>query len=197
VDGGPWEVLGPEHGPANVIYFDESVEFGRTYLYTSVATSKHGEMSLLSEQIQVILNKDWKVLGEIPPKFISNAGVRMDATGPFVVSPPRKRTDETIIDPDRSGVSSWTLSARDGDDVSSRRNMTHVMRVESLDTGEQFDRTVNVTYDAQSPRSDDGRPPTPGIGGTIRERKKGPGEPSVSTRNTGIVPQVLLGHKKI
>lgn len=138
----------------NCIYFDNDVDYiedndGIRYVYVGRTTSKHMEGSLLSEQIAVRLRKDWKVLGEHDNIFVSCAGVRIDSVGAFSVRPVLRRTLETIIKPkaDDGAAVRIPFIGRDRFGNSSMDDTSYLIRVQSLDTGEEHETNLDVRYE--------------------------------------------------
>jgi hypothetical protein len=141
----------------NGIYFDYDVgyaeEVGVRYVYAGRSLSKHMEVSVLSEQIATRLRKDWKVLGEYGNIFVSCAGVRIENFGAFSVRPFRKRLLETIIKPKIEDEGDGELSVRipfSGRDRFGNfplDDSTYLIRVQSLDTGEEHETTISMKYE--------------------------------------------------
>lgn len=148
-----------DFGPQNVLYYDTDVDFFQTngirYVYTAQCVSRHHELSALSEQIGVRLNQQFAVAGEYPADFVSCAGVRMEHFGSFSSYPPRRTKSEIVgqspedaAPHDRQSVS-MIFSGRNGLSNGSRDTGKYVGRIMSLDTGEERDFPISVTYSPQ------------------------------------------------
>lgn len=79
----------------NGIFFDSDVPFDEDSpdadcVYAMTSVTKHGNISVLSEQIACSLTRSSNTAGENPLKWISHAGVTLDAFGPFSTVPPQQ-----------------------------------------------------------------------------------------------------------
>lgn len=156
-----WTQIGPNYGPQNIIFIDEDVDYyesnGLTYIYTSQCVSRHAETSPFSEQLACRLNKEFKVFGEYPITFVSCRGVLPNYFGAFSTFPPRRIFSETVIPiplrtPEEKDPSARVvMSAREtiGDKLLNPRYF--ILRFDSLDTGEEKDVYLNLTYNNLDP----------------------------------------------
>lgn len=148
-----WEQV-QEYGPENARYVDSDVKFvqegGYRYLYAATCHTKHGETSVLSDQLSARLNKDWARTGEFPVEFVSCAGVDKDKdTGLFSTYPERRLRSELIVKPDTTVPAparfQVTGQMRVGSGLLNDNN--YVLRIESLDNGQSVEAPVTVAYD--------------------------------------------------
>jgi len=142
-----------EYGPTTARFEDHDVEYyGKSsqyrYVYAAICYTRHGEESVLSEQIGCRLNPDWKKNGEYPLDFVSCAGVNMDYdTGLFGTWPERRMRSEIIFTPDLKNNLPAVISVG-GQERRAKKlisNSHYVLRVESLDTGQHVDVPVDLT----------------------------------------------------
>lgn len=141
-----------EYGPVNARFEDHDIVpwgGGETfkYVYAAVCRTRHGETSVLSDQLAARLNPDWKRTGEFPTEFVSCAGVHMDFdTGPFSTYPERRARHELVIRPDlKLGVHALLgVTSQERRSRSLLQPGSYVLRVESLDNGQRVDVPVEV-----------------------------------------------------
>lgn len=151
-----WKVMA-RFPPQNCIFFDRDVEnFQESsvrYAYCGQTLSKHGEESVLSEQIAARLNADFRVRGEYLTEFVSSPGVRREYFGAFATIPPKTTASEIVIVPEvlNSGeerrVGSFVISGRDALGKAVLNDTDYICRIESLDTGEKFDIPFSLEID--------------------------------------------------
>ncbi len=142
-----------EFAPENCRYRDFNVGFfgkdnSYRYVYAGVCYSRHGEESVLSDQLGARLNPDWKKSGELPVDFVSCAGVNMHFdTGIFGTYPERRTRSEVIFKPDPKKQTPGAIGLRAQERMAQKllSNANYVMRVESLDCGQHFDIPVTMT----------------------------------------------------
>jgi len=141
-----------EFAPLNSRYKDYDVKFygegsSYRYVYAGQCLSRHGEESMLSDQLAARINPDWKKHGEISIDFVSCAGVdRNFDVGIFGTYPERRLRSEVIFRPDyaRQIPGAVGLRAQERTAQKMLSNANYVMRVESLDSGESFDVPVRI-----------------------------------------------------
>jgi hypothetical protein len=140
-----WDIVADNFPPKNSIYVDSDVDFveenGIRYVYAAQTVSRHKELSTLSEQLAARLNRNWKIFGEHPTEFVSNAGVKTSYFGAFSVKPFAPRHVETIVPFRRFGelseqLCSVAFAGRERLSLRPSDDRTYVIRAESLDTGE-------------------------------------------------------------
>lgn len=138
-----------DFAPQNVLFYDDAIPYfqdsGIRVIYAAQTVSRHGEYSVLSEQLCVRLNKEYFTKGEYPVEFVSSPGVRLEYHGAFSVSPNKVTKTQIVmgIEPTRVGKSPGKTRLR----VSGRDTLgnmlldpsRYVVRVQSLDTGETRD----------------------------------------------------------
>lgn len=135
-----------EFAPLNCRYIDMTVPyFGEgsrfRFVYAGLCHSRHGEISKLSDQLAARLNPHWKKDGEFPVNFVSCAGVDKDFdSGAFSVYPELHHRSEVMA----SAGTNIVLSGQTRMAKRALNSNSYVARVESLDTGEYVDMTVNV-----------------------------------------------------
>jgi hypothetical protein len=142
-----------EYGPRNARFEDHDVQHwgdksAYRYVYAAMCFSRHGEQSVLSDQIGCRLNPEWKTKGEFPVDFVSCAGVDIDFdVGLFGTYPERRLRSEFIFKPDiyqnRPGVA--TVSPQERLAKRALDGSEYALRLESLDTGEHVDIPVSLT----------------------------------------------------
>lgn len=141
--------------PQNSIYFDYDVDFfqdtGLKIVYAAQCISKHNEYSTLSEQLAVRLNKKSFSQGEFPVEFVSSPGVRMEYFGAFSTSP-HKITKSEIVLTSKDSKFKLIISGRNtiGNMLINEKN--YIVRVQSLDTGEEIDIPFKTTFNNISSR---------------------------------------------
>jgi len=140
-DTSDWELLDIRFGASNVLYFDNDVDYGTRYVYAAQTVSKHSEFSLLSAQLAVKLNEQFRFEGEHPIRQVSEKGVRLDAAGVFETKPPR-RVRPLIVAQDK-----FMLTSRVGVDKQPLIDRDYHVRFESLDTGQKKEIIVSMKYD--------------------------------------------------
>lgn len=154
-----WFPIVRDFGAQNVVHIDPHVQFfedsGYRFVYSAYCISRHGEFSTLCEQLSVRLNKNRKVYGEYPVEFLSCKGVTLDSFGSFSVYPFRKNLTETVLVPAigqnrvfQSAVEGL-LIGREGMGNSAINSAHHIVRIQSLDTGETGDIRLDVDYEDQ------------------------------------------------
>lgn len=139
-----WELIADDFPPKNSIYIDRDVGYfedsGIRYVYAAQTVSRHKELSFLSEQLAAKLNRNWKIFGEHPTEFVSNAGVRLSNFGAFAVKPILQRHSELVMPFTRSGEANQTcrvpFAGRERISLRPSDDRTYIIRAESLDTGE-------------------------------------------------------------
>lgn len=139
VDIGRWTQFDRMFPPKNGIFFDDRIERGFEHVYAAVCVTVHDEMSLLSDQIGCTIVDDWHD-GELPVSFVSQAGVGLEDHGALAVRPPKR----TPIDPIARDI--VAVAGRTGRGTLSFDDMTAIVRLESLDTGERRDIRVDLDY---------------------------------------------------
>jgi hypothetical protein len=150
---------GSELAPSNVIFNDPDVEYfqehGLRYVYAAQTLSKHGESSVLSEQLAARLNRDYASYGEFGIDFVSSPGVRMEYFGAFATSPIRKSSFEVVAavppaaNEEAVRKASFVFSGREAVGNAAFDDSDYVLRVESLDTGEVRDVELGMLYKNQ------------------------------------------------
>lgn len=143
-----------EFAPLNSRFVDTDVGyFGQDnnyrYVYAAMCHTRHGEKSVLSDQLAARLNPDWKKDGEFPLDFVSCAGVNIDYdVGVFSTYPERRLRSEVIfaptITPTQNVPGIITLSGQIRLAQSPVQGASYVARIESLDTGQRFDIPVSL-----------------------------------------------------
>jgi hypothetical protein len=143
-----------EFAPLNSRYVDTDVNyFGEEnsyrYVYSALCHTRHGETSVLSEQLGARLNSHWSRDGEYPIDFISCAGVDKDFdTGIFGTYPERRLRSEVIFRPNITQTQNQPgtigFSGQPRLALNPVGNAHYVARIESLDTGQHVDVTVNL-----------------------------------------------------
>jgi len=140
-----WEKLDIFFGENNVIYFDNDIEFfdksGLTYVYATQTVTRHDEYSKLSNQVGARVNSRSLEFGEHPVIHISCEGVDLNSIGAFSRIPAIKRRED-VISQDKV-----MLTIRQGITRNPFMNNNYCLRVESLDTGEKKDYSIDVVYD--------------------------------------------------
>lgn len=143
-----------EYAPLNSRYVDTDVNyFGEEnsyrYVYAALCHTRHGETSVMSEQLGARLNPHWSRDGEFPTDFVSCAGVDKDFdTGVFGTYPERRLRSEVIFRPkitqtqNEPGKISFSGQPRLAQNPV--RGGSYVARVESLDTGQHVDIAVSL-----------------------------------------------------
>jgi hypothetical protein len=154
-----WTAIGPKFSAQNVFFEDTAVEFFEDsrlrYVYSAYCVSRHNEVSPLCEQLAARLNKNSKVYGEYPVEFISCKGVDVVAFGSFSVYPFKKTMVEVIMIPPPSkdlmtrSMAKGVFVGREGKGSSPINSKQHVIRIQSLDTGETIDLNLEVDYEDQ------------------------------------------------
>jgi hypothetical protein len=147
-----------EFAPVNSLFRDYDVGFyGKDntyrYVYSAMCYTRHGEQSVLSDQLGARLNPGWKKNGEFSVDFVSCAGVDKDFDiGLFSTYPERRVRSEVIFRPDPRGGTPGAIVLRGQERVAQKMlgESTYVMRVESLDNGQHYDIPVRVSV-AQQP----------------------------------------------
>lgn len=141
-----WEQLTGILPPTNGLYFDTNVEYSEKindvgYAYAVQTVSQHDEKSVLSDQLAAWLTQHSKETGEIPTAFISESGVDLSMHGAQSVKPVKKVYRDIIA---KDIIS---LSGRVGgtSDVQ-YDNKEMIVRLESLDTGEQRELQMSIKY---------------------------------------------------
>ena len=142
-----------EFAPLNSLFRDYDVGFyGKDntyrYCYAAMCYTRHGEQSVLSDQLAARLNPDWKKNGEYPIDFISCAGVDKDFdVGQFSTFPERRNRSEVIFRPDPKGGTPGAIMLRGQERVALKplSSAVYVLRIESLDNGQHFDVVVPIT----------------------------------------------------
>ena len=140
-----------DHPPQNVIFFDDKVEFFHVskmrYVYAAQCTTRHGESSVLSEQLAVRLNQDHYSRGEYLVEQISAAGVRLQYYGAFSTIPFQvSKTELVVAPPPDDGVAALVLTGRDASGNMLGQGGDYLLRVQSLDTGEQVDIPFSLVF---------------------------------------------------
>jgi len=154
---------GIDFAPGNVYYVDDNdspfgpMEYfqrqhpGIKRVYAAQCVSRHGEYSVLSEQLAACLNEDYKVRGEFPVEFISSPGVRLEYFGAFSTIPNHITKTEIVVTPviQRVGRSpSEAVLVFTGRNTMGNVNIDngkYVCRIQSLDTGEVKDIPFTVS----------------------------------------------------
>jgi hypothetical protein len=145
-----------EYGPENARFEDHDVKYwgldgSYRYVYAALCFTRHGEESLLSDQLGCRLNPDWKKKGEFPVDFVSSAGVDVNFdTGIFGTIPEQRMRSELIFKPEAAGSYPAVVGVSVQERLAKRvlENAKYFLRVESLDTGEHED--VALTVDIQN-----------------------------------------------
>lgn len=145
-----------DHPPQNVIFFDTNVDFFQTsryrYVYTAQCVSRHGEDSVLSEQLAVRLNQDYSTRGEYLVDSISSAGVRMEYFGAFSTIPAKESRSELVVSPPLAhrgsgpGSAALIVVGRNALGNMQGTNTNYLIRVQSLDTGESSDIPFSTLF---------------------------------------------------
>lgn len=141
-----------EYGPTNARFEDHGVEFygennSYRYVYAAVCFTRHGEESLLSDQLSARLNSDWKRTGEFLVEFVSCAGVNRDLdTGVFSTYPERRIRSEVIAIPDLRAQlpAHFDLAPQVRLALQPLQSSSYVIRVESLDNGQRVDIPLSI-----------------------------------------------------
>ena len=142
-----------EYGPTNARFEDHDVEYygeknSMRYVYAAKSFSRHGEHSVLSDQLGARLNKDWKKTGELSVDFVSCAGVNPDFdTGIFGTWPERRLRAEIITKPDPKNNKPAVVVLKTQERLATYplANSKYVIRVESLDTGQFLDVPISMS----------------------------------------------------
>jgi hypothetical protein len=149
IDFAPGNVYCVDTDNGRMDYFQKEHP-GIKRVYAAQCVSRHGEYSVLSEQLATRLNEDYKVRGEFPVEFISSPGVRMEYFGAFSTIPHSITKTEVVVAPPvlhvgRSpGSAAVVFTGRDTMGNVNIDNGTYVCRVQSLDTGEIKDIPFQV-----------------------------------------------------
>jgi hypothetical protein len=143
-----------EFAPVNSRYVDTDVEYfgdrgSYRYVYAATCHTRHGETSVLSDQLAARLNPDWKKDGEFRLDFISCAGVNKDFdTGLFSTYPERRLRSEVIftprITPTENLPGTISISGQLRLAQNPVQGAAYVARIESLDTGQRFDLPITL-----------------------------------------------------
>ena len=141
-----------EFAPINSRFSDFDVKYygqgsSYRYVYAGQCVTRHGEESLLSDQLGARLNFEWKKHGEYRLDFISCAGVNKDFdTGIFGTYPERRLRSEVISRFDNKTQTPAVIGLRGQERTAQKMlsNANYVMRVESLDNGQSFDVPVTI-----------------------------------------------------
>ncbi len=134
-----------EFAPVNSRFVDTDVgyfgeENSHRYVYAATCHTRHGETSVLSEQLAARLNPHWRQEGEFLLDFVSSAGVNMDFdTGLFSTRPERRLRSEIIFTPAQEQPGIITASGQSRLAQSPVQGASYVARIESLDTGQRVD----------------------------------------------------------
>ena len=144
-DLGPWSTIVTGFPPTNGIYFDSGIRYlqdngHRRYVYAMQTYTRHEEISALSDQVAVSIDRSYSRSGERPVVFVSEQGVFPDQTGQFATKPIVTRKREV------TAKSSISLRPRTGRTKAQIQGSTYVIRVESLATGEVRDIVVGTSY---------------------------------------------------
>ena len=143
-----------EYAPVNSRYVDTDVGyFGEDnsykYVYSALCHTRHGETSVMSDQLAARLNPHWQRDGEFPLDFVSCAGVNKDFdTGIFGTYPEQRLRSEVVFKPvinatqNEPGMITFSGQPRQAQNPVS--GASYVARIESLDTGQHVDVTVNL-----------------------------------------------------
>jgi len=148
----PWMEVGSHWGPENVLYYDYDVDFFQKnhtrYAYAAQTYTRHNEYSPLSDQLATRLNQDYMTYGEYGVDFVSQAGVKLELHGAFATYPFRRFMTELVVPND----SKFTFSGRTANGNIALDGNQYFVRLESLDTGEQFTYPVQIVYNNQKTR---------------------------------------------
>lgn len=147
-DSSDWQTIFDTGSEAkNVIFFDDRIETGKRYVYACQSFSKHGEESVLSEQLCTRTNEKYRIYGEYPVEFISSPGVLRSNFGAFSTIPYTKTKTQIIMKQnDPVSPSNLVVSGRDSNNSTIGSNASYVFRIQSLDTGETRDIPVSVVF---------------------------------------------------
>lgn len=140
-----WQLISDVLPPTNYLFVDDAVEFqekngGEGYVYAVQTISKHGEYSVLSDQIAAWISNEAVEVGEMPVKFVSEYGVHVATHGELAVKPMKKVKRNVVV---KDIVS---VMGRVGESMSMFDDVTYVLRLFSHDTGEIKDVELVVDY---------------------------------------------------
>jgi hypothetical protein len=141
------------YGPVNARFEDHNVTYWGTassyrYVYAAMTYNRHGEESVLSDQLGVRLNPNWKKAGEFPVDFVSCAGINMDLdVGLFNTYPERRLRSEIIFKADLKSDTPGVVSVEGQQRRAAKliQGANYILRVESLDVGQHIDVPVTLT----------------------------------------------------
>jgi hypothetical protein len=147
-----WQVLNDrDPGVKNVLFYDENLSYFQDsryrYVYAGICITRHGEISNLSEQLGVKLNKQYKTLGEFPVEFVSCKNVQLGYFGAFAYNPPKRYKGELIVAPNE-GDSKVQISfkVREAFGNGTSNDNSYFVKLESLDTGLSQSFPLDITY---------------------------------------------------
>jgi hypothetical protein len=148
-----WRTLAGPLPVENGYHVDQDVQVFQDievrYVYALTATSLHGERSVLSEQLTCRLNPEHMYEGEAPVRQISAPGASLTAHGAMSVIPYRRDQLEVVAH------DTAVVYASTGPSRLVNQDADLVVRLESLDTGQVRDITLDLNFiPVQSPSVD-------------------------------------------
>ena len=141
---------------SNQLFVDADVKYwgegGGKYVYAATCSTRHSEISPLSDQVAVRMNSHWKKEGEYPVEFVSCAGVDLEnGTGPFSTYPPTRERTEVVFNTNFNQTKgNWEpgMVVMTGQNRIAPRTITnthYIARIESLDNGQVIDVPVDIS----------------------------------------------------